>query len=316
MIDYIRIARFDHWGKNVFMLLGFVLAWFLRPVEITGGLLFRLVAGFVLTGLVASSNYVINEILDAPRDRHHPEKKDRPVASGRVRLSLAYGEWVVLGALGLVGAWFVGFGFFLSAVALWGMGCVYNIPPLRTKELPWLDVISESVNNPLRLFLGWFVVIPHRIPPLSLVIAYWMFGAFFMAIKRYAEYRHINNPTAAAAYRNSFRWYTEERLLVSFFFYALTGAFFGGVFTLRYRLELLLFLPVAAAFLTYYLKIGLWVDSPVQHPEKLFLRKRFLGAALGCLGVFLVLMVVEIPELYYWFNVDPDHRMLWRLPEP
>jgi decaprenyl-phosphate phosphoribosyltransferase len=305
MIAYLRIARFDHWGKNAFMLLGFLLAWFLRPVTVSPELGWTLALAFLLTGLVASSNYVINEILDAPRDRHHPEKCHRPIPSGQVKLPLAYAEWILLGALGLAGAWFVNKGFFLSALALWIMGCVYNIPPLRTKELPWLDVLSESVNNPLRLFLGWFVLIPDEIPPLSLIVSYWMFGAFFMAIKRFAEYRHIRDPKVAAAYRNSFRWYNEERLLVSFFFYALTGAFFGGVFIVRYRLELVLFLPVAAAFITYYLKIGLWPDSPVQHPEKLFKRKRFMITTLGCLLLFILLMTRNIPQLYTWFNVDP-----------
>jgi hypothetical protein len=60
---------------------------------------------------------------------------------------------------------------------------------VRTKELPYLDVLSESVNNPLRLFLGWFALVADKLPPLSLALAYWMVGAFFMATKRYAEYR-------------------------------------------------------------------------------------------------------------------------------
>ena len=78
------------------------------------------------------------------------------------------------------------------------MGLAYNLPPIRTKELPYLDVLSESVNNPLRLFLGWFALIGDKFPPLSLTLAYWMVGAFFMATKRFAEYRHIDDPDTAA----------------------------------------------------------------------------------------------------------------------
>lgn len=44
---YLQIARFDHWGKNVFMLLGFVLAWFLEPVSLSGPLFAKLAFGFV-----------------------------------------------------------------------------------------------------------------------------------------------------------------------------------------------------------------------------------------------------------------------------
>src|SRR5439155_25398592 len=110
--------------------------------------------------------------------------------------------------------------FFLSALSLWVMGIFYNVPPIRTKEWPYLDVLSESINNPISLLLGWFALVTTRFPPASLAISYWMVGAFFMAMKRYAEYRHIGNPEVAAAYRRSFKYYTEERLLISRFFYA------------------------------------------------------------------------------------------------
>ena len=52
------------------------------------------------TCLVASSNYVLNELLDGPNDLLHPEKRFRPVPSGRVRPALAYAEWLLLAAVG------------------------------------------------------------------------------------------------------------------------------------------------------------------------------------------------------------------------
>ena len=62
------------------------------------------------------------------------------------------------------------------------MGTFYNMPPIRTKELPYIDVLTESINNPIRLLLGWFALVDNRIPPASLLIAYWALGAFFMAL--------------------------------------------------------------------------------------------------------------------------------------
>ena len=73
------------------------------------------------------------------------------------------------------------------------------MPPIRTKEWAYVDVLSESINNPIRLLLGWFALVTSHVPPASLAISYWMAGAFLMAVKRYAEYRHIGNPEAAAA---------------------------------------------------------------------------------------------------------------------
>ena len=53
------------------------------------------------------------------------------------------------------------------------------------------------------------------IQPASLLLSYWMVGCYFMAMKRYAEFRDIGDQARAAAYRKSFAYYTEERWLVS-----------------------------------------------------------------------------------------------------
>ena len=222
------------------------------------------------TCLVASSNYMLNELLDGPNDQLHPEKQFRPVPSGRVRPALAYAEWLLLAAAGLGLGLYLNLYFFASPLWLWVMGILYNVPPIRTKEWPYLDVLSESINNPIRLLLGWFALVTTQLPPLSLAISYWMVGAFFMAMKRYAEYRHIGDRRVAASYRRSFQYYTEERLLISLFFYATTCALFAGIFIVRYHLELILFAPLAAGLFAYYMKLGLQPDSPVQNPEKLY----------------------------------------------
>ena len=51
--------------------------------------------------------------------------------------------------------------------------------------------------------LGWFTITATQLPPMSLILSYWMIGAFFMASKRFAEYRQINDKSVAAAYRKS-----------------------------------------------------------------------------------------------------------------
>jgi hypothetical protein len=79
-----------------------------------------------------------------------------------------------------------------------------DLDPRRLKEWPYVDVLSESANNAIRLLLGWFALITDRFPPVSLILSYWMLGAFFMAMKRFAEYRSIGDPVVAAAYRRSF----------------------------------------------------------------------------------------------------------------
>jgi 4-hydroxybenzoate polyprenyltransferase len=296
------------------MLLGVLLALFYDPVLFTWASVPRLGLAVLATCLIASSNYVLNELIDAPYDRFHPVKKHRPVPSGLVQPMFAILEWLLLGAAGVTIAFFLSPYFAASGIALWVMGVMYNVPPVRTKELPYVDVLSESVNNPLRLFLGWFALVTDKLPPLSLALAYWMVGAFFMATKRYAEYRRIGNREVAAQYRKSFRYYTEERLLVSMFFYATLCALFMGIFIVRYHVELILFTPVAAGFFAYYLKLGLQDNSPVQNPEKLHTERNFLLYMTLCVMLFVLLMFTRLPVLYELFNIEPSLlEPLWTL---
>jgi 4-hydroxybenzoate polyprenyltransferase len=305
LADLVAIARPDHWFKNVFMLPGGALALVLAndplPREI-GALLLALVS----TCLIASANYTINEWLDAEFDRHHPIKKFRPSAAGRITATMAYAQWLVLATVGMSIGATISTSFIVFSGILLAMGLVYNVQPLRTKDRQYLDVLSESINNVLRFLLGWSAVNSDVLPPSSILLAYWMGGAYLMAIKRYAEYRFINSSEQAGLYRRSFKYYTEESLLASSFFYAICSAFFLGVFLIKYRIEFLLSIPFLALLFTWYLVIGMRSQSPAQSPEKLYREKPFVlyVAALGCLIV--VLFFVHLP----WLNVLVQNHAL------
>lgn len=225
-LRYVALARPNHYGKNILVLAGILLAIAHQPVAITPQLLFTIICGLAATCLIASSNYVLNGILDADSDRFHPGKRDRPVASGRVSLAVAYLEWLVLGGLGLSLAYCVGRSFFAIAAALAVMGLFYNVPPVRLKDMPYIDVLSEAINSPIRLMLGWALVIPTEIPDIRLILAFWMAGAFAMAWKRLREFRFLRDRSVAAAYRRSFAHYDESRLKTCMAVYALSAAAF------------------------------------------------------------------------------------------
>src|SRR5262245_15875487 len=299
------------------MLLGVVLAVFYEPQVLSWASVWPLVTGVFATCLVASSNYVLNELLDGSYDRLHPEKRHRPVPSGRVRPAFAYLGWLLLAAAGFGLALTLNLYFFASAFGVWVMGIFYDVPRVRAEDLPYIGVLSGSINNPIRLLVGWFALVATGVAPVSLAVSYWMVGAFFMAMKRYAEYRHLGNPDVAAAYRRSFRYYTEERLLISLVFYATFCALFAGVFIVRYHLELILFAPLAAGLFAYYMKIGLQPDSPVQNPEKLYRQRGFFAYLIVCTLTFVILMFTSIPRMYTLFNVEPSGvTPLWTIGEP
>src|ERR1700693_800397 len=294
---HIEIARPDHWIKNVFILPGIVAALAIDRTSIHAIHLGHIFIGLFAYCLTASSNYVLNELQDAPFDQFHPVKSQRPVPSGQVNLPLAYAEWILLMVAGLGLGLMISLPFTSTLVALWVMGCVYNLPPLRTKDLPYVDVLSEAVNNPIRMLGGWYLTLTTAIPPLSLLLTYWMAGCFFMAIKRFAEFREINDPARSAAYRRSFQYYTEPRLLISIIFYAAQAMLFFGAFLMRYRVELILAFPLIALVMAQYFALGFDPHSAAQHPEKLYRNNSLMASVVLCTVVLAILMFLHLPIL-------------------
>jgi 4-hydroxybenzoate polyprenyltransferase len=294
---HIAIARIDHWFKNVFVLPGIIAAVGVDPAHVAKNLPFRVAVGLLSICLVASSNYVLNEVLDAPTDRAHPVKAARPVPSGLVNVPLAYAQWIALMLIGVVLGLQVSVPFTITVFVLWVMGCVYNIPPVRSKDLPYVDVLSEAVNNPIRMLAGWFIAGTASVAPGSLLLSYWMVGCYFMAMKRYAEYRDIGDPARAAAYRRSFAFYTEKRLLVSIMFYGSSAMLFLGAFIMRYRLELILSFPLIALVMAIYLLLAFEPNSAVQRPEGLYREPKLMVAVCACCAAIAILLVLDIPVL-------------------
>jgi 4-hydroxybenzoate polyprenyltransferase len=298
---HLEIARIDHWIKNVFVFPGIIVALSLDSTQLTYGLLARTIIGLLATCLVASSNYVINEVIDASADVHHPIKYARPVPSGRVSIPWAYIQWIGLMVAGVGLGLTISVAFAATMFWLWIMGCIYNIPPLRSKELPYLDVLSEAINNPLRMLAGWFIVDTPAIAPVSLLLSYWMVGCYFMAIKRFAELRCIADRVQAVAYRKSFGFYNEERLLVSIVFYGSAAMLFFGAFIMRYRLELILAFPFVALVMAVYLSLAFEENSAAQAPERLIKNPILVASVIICALLMVVLLLSDIPILHKIF---------------
>lgn len=297
MKDYIKIARLDHWIKNFFILPGIAVAVLL--VDHTFGMktIVNIAIGFLATCFIASANYVINEWLDAEFDKYHPTKKNRPVVSGNMKFKYIMIEYFIFAILGIACACLINKLFLYTEIWLLVMGILYNVKPFRTKDIIFLDVISESVNNMIRLLLGWFIITDSVFPPSSILLGYWMAGAFLMGTKRLAEYRMIGNPEVAGSYRKSFKYYTEKTLFGSSFFYALCATFCIGIFLIKYRIEYLFAMPVMFALFTYYIMMAFNDDSAVQKPEKLYKEKKLLAIVLLLVIVLVILTVVDIPVL-------------------
>jgi 4-hydroxybenzoate polyprenyltransferase len=155
--------RPHQWVKNIFVAAPLVFA---RRVG-DGHALLRTLAAFGIFCLLSSTVYLINDVVDVEKDRAHPVKKKRPIASGALPISVARGLAVALGAAALVAAAVLGPGviFFATAVTYLALNLVYS---LGLKKVPFVDVACLSGCFLLRV-VGGAVAIP--VPPSGWLLA-------------------------------------------------------------------------------------------------------------------------------------------------
>ena len=284
-LEYLRPLRFDHWIKNLVVPVGSLLALAAHRSYPNWAEVGAILLAFLVSGLVSSVNYAVNEILDAPFDARHPTKRDRPIPSGRVRVGplLVLASAVALLAFG-VSWWLLPPAVLGGAFALLVAGLVYNLPPLRLKDWPYLDALTESLTNPIRIAIGWHAVAATA-PPVLLLITVWAFGAFLMTGKRLAELRLLGD--LAARYRPTFRAYSVRSLFVVQLAYALVG--FGALVRLvmTQRREILPALPLVAVLLGWAFKMTFEPESPLIDPEHLYRRPVFLLVAVAVFALLV-----------------------------
>lgn len=174
MHDYLRLFRVSQYTKNLFI---FLPAFFAGEIFNTGIMLPSLLA-FLGFSLIASSMYIVNDCIDIRYDREHPEKSQRPIASGRIAVRTSLSISLVLLIAGLFISYPLGRTAFLIAVAYVVMNLMYSG---GLKHSPIIDVTVIAVGFNLRLFMGSAVT---GIELTEWIVVMTFLLAFFLALAK------------------------------------------------------------------------------------------------------------------------------------
>ena len=191
------------WVKNLLVLIAPLAAGelFKWPVLSATGL------AFIAFCLVSSSTYLVNDSMDVDRDRAHPTKRNRPVASGALPVGFALASAAALAALGLT----VGF---LTASALGWVLMSYLVVTilysLRFKHAPVVELVLLAMGFLLRAVGGGAA---SDLPISSWFLLVAGFGSLFVAAgKRYSELVRVSDTDMAQPVRGSLAGYSVSYL--------------------------------------------------------------------------------------------------------
>jgi len=178
LLAWIELLRPRQWVKNGFVLAGLVFghAWG-DPQTLAAAL-----AATAAFCLVSGAVYAFNDSRDAPQDREHPDKRDRPVARGALSPREAQALAAAAAAAGLALAFWAGWKVALIVAAYLGLLAAYTV---FLKRVAVLDVFVIAAGFMLRLLAGTLGI---GIAPSSWLLACGVLLTLFLGFaKRRAE---------------------------------------------------------------------------------------------------------------------------------
>ncbi|MBI2330831.1 MAG: decaprenyl-phosphate phosphoribosyltransferase [Chloroflexi bacterium] len=174
-----KTMRPRQWTKNVFIFAALV---FDKQLFIVDSFL-RTLAGFALFCLISSSVYIFNDLADVEADRQHPEKKNRPIASGKLPVNVAWVAGILIVAVTIVLAYLLAPAFSAVVAGYFVLNLAYS---KWLKHIPILDVLIISAGFVLRVGAGVTLIAVERFSP-WLYIVMSLLSLFLGFGKRRAE---------------------------------------------------------------------------------------------------------------------------------
>jgi 4-hydroxybenzoate polyprenyltransferase len=194
----LKTMRPRQWTKNIFVFAPLV---FDKQLLILNAFL-RTAAGFVLFCMVSSAVYIFNDLADIEADREHPEKKNRPIPSGKLPLGIAWAAGILLVSVALIIGYLLSPPFAMVVATYFLINLAYS---KWLKHILILDVLILAAGFVLRVGAGVTMIHVERFSPwlyvvMTLLALYLGFG------KRRAELALLASD--ATSHRKVFDNYT------------------------------------------------------------------------------------------------------------
>ena len=289
---YLKLLRPKDWAKNLFLYL---------PLFFSGDVfnlikLFDVFEGFVAFCCIASSIYIINDYADIENDRMHPEKRNRPLASGKAKPTIALAISAFLIISGFLIAYHQGNRFFSLVGIYFSLNIAYSF---GLKNIPILDIIIIAIGFSLRIRSGGAIA--------AVEVTIWMnimvfLLALFMAIGKRRD-DVLLTLSSGVTMRKAIEGYTLDFLntllalisavmIVSYFMYTVSDRVIERHHTNRLYLTSLFVM----AGIMRYLQI-IYVNADSGSPTKILYKDRFIQISLllWMISFYVILYIKKIP---------------------
>ncbi|MCB0045908.1 MAG: decaprenyl-phosphate phosphoribosyltransferase [Caldilineaceae bacterium] len=282
----IKTMRPQQWVKNIIIYAALVFDGRLFDLALFG----RVTLVVLLFSLISSSVYIMNDLADIEKDRHHPRKRNRPLASGQLHPRLATAAAIVLGLAGIGGAWLLDP--LIAAVLV--IYLLQNIAySAYLKHVVIIDVMVLSLGFLLRVLAGALAAHVSNFSP-WLYVCVGLLALFLGFGKRRHEITLLAD--GAAAHRASLSQYNlplldqiigivTASMVIAYTFYSFEArtAIVGGG-------RMLLTVPFVLYFVFRYLYL-IHVEKKGGAPDELLMSDRplLINSALWALAVLLLI---------------------------
>jgi 4-hydroxybenzoate polyprenyltransferase len=152
--DLFAAMRPKQWIKNLLVFTAIVFSGKLTdPMALA-----KSIEAFTAFCFLSSANYILNDLFDRNNDIHHPQKRNRPIAKGRIQTRTALFWWAALNVFSLAVMWILGPKAFNAALVFIGLGIAYTV---FLKDIVIIDAFTIAAGLVIRTLAGaWVIDVP------------------------------------------------------------------------------------------------------------------------------------------------------------